>query len=215
MSETTMTRIGYGLSGLFVLFMLGASVAPKFLGLPVVEETMAALGWPAGYGLPIGILEFFLTLLYIYPRTNVLGAILFMGLLGGAMATQIRAGSPLFSHILFSIYLGLFMWGGLWLRDPALAGAISCQAVLKTPRHEGAAHSHVPSATTISGASQPVPSATTQLLPALSLNRTVQFPSTETKISITVLALTKPIAVCVSFRLPVSVFVIAARSPHS
>lgn len=120
MSDTTMTRIGYGLSGLFVLFMLGASVAPKFLGLPVVEETMAQLGWPAGYGLYIGILEFVLTLLYIYPRTNVLGAILFMGLLGGAMATQIRAGSPLFSHQLFSIYLGLFMWGGLWLRDAKL-----------------------------------------------------------------------------------------------
>lgn len=43
-----------------------------------------------------------------------------MGLLGGAMATQIRVGNPLFSHVLFSIYLGLFMWGGLWLRDPAL-----------------------------------------------------------------------------------------------
>jgi hypothetical protein len=51
--------------------------------------------------------------LYLYPRTNVLGAILFMGLFGGAMATQMRAGSPLFSHVLFSIYLGLFMWGGL------------------------------------------------------------------------------------------------------
>ena len=81
---------------------------------------MAALGWPPGYVLPIGILELTLTLLYIYPRTNVLASILFMGLFGGAMATQIRAGSPLFSHQLFSIYLGLFMWGGLWLRDPAL-----------------------------------------------------------------------------------------------
>ncbi len=120
MSETTMTRIGYVLSGLFVLFMLGASVAPKLLGLAVADETMAALGWPPGYVMPIGILELTLTLLYIYPRTNVLASILFMGLFGGAMATQIRAGSPLFSHQLFSIYLGLFMWGGLWLRDPAL-----------------------------------------------------------------------------------------------
>lgn len=120
MSEKTMTRVGYVLSGLFVLFMLGASVAPKLLGLPVVEETMAQLGWPAGYGLGIGLLELTLTLLYIYPRTNVLGAILMMGLLGGAMATQIRAGNPLFSHVLFSIYLGLFMWGGLWLRDAKL-----------------------------------------------------------------------------------------------
>lgn len=120
MSEITMTRIGYALSALFVLFMLGASVAPKLLGMPIADETMATLGWPAGYVLPIGILELALTLLYIYPRTNVLASILFMGLLGGAMATQIRAGSPLFSHQLFSIYLGLFMWGGLWLRDPAL-----------------------------------------------------------------------------------------------
>lgn len=120
MTETMMTRIGYALSGLFVLFMLGASVAPKLLGLPVADETMTALGWPTGYVLPIGILELLLTLLYVVPRTNILAAILFMGLFGGAIATQIRAGSPLFSHILFGVYLGLFMWGGLWLRDPAL-----------------------------------------------------------------------------------------------
>ncbi|MDR7034019.1 DoxX family protein [Mesorhizobium sp. BE184] len=120
MNEKTMTRMGYVLSGLFVLFMLGASVTPKLLGLPVADETMTALGWPTGYTLPIGILELVLTLLYLYPRTNILAAVLFMGLLGGAMATQIRVGNPLFSHILFSVYLGLFLWGGLWLRDPAL-----------------------------------------------------------------------------------------------
>lgn len=118
MSETTMTRVGWGLSSLFALFMLGASVTPKLTGMPIADETMAALGWPPGYVIPIGILELVLTLLYLYPRTNVLGAVLFMALFGGAMATQIRAGSPLFSHQLFSIYLGLFMWGGLWLRDP-------------------------------------------------------------------------------------------------
>ncbi|RFC67685.1 MULTISPECIES: DoxX family protein [Mesorhizobium] len=120
MSEKMMTRTGYVLSGLFVLFMLGASVTPKLLGMPVAEEIMAQLGWPAGYSFYIGILELVLTLLYIYPRTNILGAVLFMGLFGGAMATQMRAGSPLLSHQLFSIYLGLFMWGGLWLRDSAL-----------------------------------------------------------------------------------------------
>jgi hypothetical protein len=58
--------------------------------------------------------------LYLIPRTSVLGAALMMGLLGGAMATQIRAGSSLFGHILFSVYLGLFLWGGLRLRDPRL-----------------------------------------------------------------------------------------------
>ena len=120
MSETTMVRIGWILSGLFVLFMLGASVAPKFLGLQVADDTMRQLGWPVGHVLMIGIIEFVCVLLYVWPKTSVLGAVLMMGLLGGAMATQIRVGNPLFSHVLFSINLGLFMWGGLWLRDPAL-----------------------------------------------------------------------------------------------
>ncbi len=99
--------------------MLGASVTPK---LPACRRRGddAALGWPTASSLMIGLIELACVLLYVYPRTSVLGAVITMGLLGGAMATQIRAGSPLFSHILFSLYLGLFMWGGLWLRDPAL-----------------------------------------------------------------------------------------------
>ena len=120
MSQRSMTIAGWILTGLFAAFMLGASVAPKLLGLPVADETMRQLGWPDGYVLMIGLIELAGVLLYLYPRTNLLGAVLTMGLLGGAMATQIRAGNPLFSHILFSVYLGLFMWGGLWLRDPAL-----------------------------------------------------------------------------------------------
>lgn len=108
------------LTGLFALFILGASVAPKLLQMPIAEETLAQLGWPAGYAFMIGVTELACLILYLIPRTSVLGAVLFMGLLGGAMATQIRAGSPLFSHVLFSIYLGLFMWGGLWLRNPRL-----------------------------------------------------------------------------------------------
>lgn len=115
-----MTVAGYALSGLFALFMLGASVAPKLLGMPIAEETMKALGWPSGFVLSIGLIELTCLVLYLIPRTSVLGATLFMGLLGGAMATQLRVGNPLFSHTLFSLYLGLFMWGGLWLRDPAL-----------------------------------------------------------------------------------------------
>lgn len=111
---------GRVLTGLFVLFMLGASITPKLLGLSVAEETMIQLGWPSGYVLMIGLIELTCLVLYLIPQTSVFGAVLMMGLLGGAMATQIRAGNPLFSHILFSIYLGLFMWGGLWLRDPAV-----------------------------------------------------------------------------------------------
>lgn len=118
MKATPTIWTGRVLTGLFALFILGASVAPKLLGMPVAEETLRQLGWPPGYAFGIGILELACLVLYLYPRTNLLGAILFMGLFGGAMATQIRAGSPLFSHQLFSIYLGLLMWGGLWLRDP-------------------------------------------------------------------------------------------------
>ena len=120
MSEKAMIWTGRVLTGLFALFMLGASIAPKLLGLPVAEETMTQLGWPNGYVLMIGLIELTCLVLYLIPQTSIFGAVLMMGLLGGAMATQIRAGSPLFSHILFSIYLGLFMWGGLWLRDPAI-----------------------------------------------------------------------------------------------
>jgi hypothetical protein len=111
---------GRVLSALFALFMLGASATPKLMGMPIADEIMIGLGWDPAYVLPIGILEVVLTLLYIYRPTSVLGAILFMGLLGGAMATNLRADQPLFSHTLFSIYLALFMWGGLWLRDEKL-----------------------------------------------------------------------------------------------
>jgi hypothetical protein len=120
MSEKTMRTAGWVLTGLYALFMLGASVAPKLIGASVATETMTALGWPDGYVLMIGLIELGCVLLYLFPKTSVLGAVLTMGLLGGAMATQIRVGNPLFSHVLFSIYLGLFMWGGLWLRDPSL-----------------------------------------------------------------------------------------------
>ena len=120
MSTPAMLWTGRILTGLFALFLLGASITPKLLHLPVAEETMAQLGWPPGYAFMIGLIELACLVLYLIPRTSSLGAVLMMGLLGGAMATQIRAGNPLFSHILFSLYLGLFMWGGLWLSDPRL-----------------------------------------------------------------------------------------------
>jgi hypothetical protein len=114
------TWIGRALTALFALFMLGASIAPKLLGMPVAAETIAALGWSPRYVVMIGLFELTFTALYLIPRTSVLGAVLMTALLGGAMATHIRIGSPLLSHTLFSIYLALFMWGGLWLRSPAL-----------------------------------------------------------------------------------------------
>ena len=119
-SGPLMIWTGRFLSGSFALFLLGASAMPKLLQLPVAEATMAELGWPPGHTLWIGLLELSCAVLYLIPRTSIFGAVLTTGLLGGAMATHIRAESPLFSHVLFGLYLGLFMWGGLWLRNPRL-----------------------------------------------------------------------------------------------
>lgn len=119
-SATAATWTGRALTGLFAIFMLGASIAPKLLQMEVASDTLVGLGWPGDYALMIGVFELAFLLLYLFPRTAVLGAVLMTALLGGAMATHIRVGSPLISHPFFSIYLALFMWGGLWLRKPAL-----------------------------------------------------------------------------------------------
>jgi hypothetical protein len=113
-----MIKTGWIMTALFALFMLGASVAPKLIGASVAVDALVDIGWPDNYLLLIGIVELVCTILFVIPRTALLGAVITMGLLGGAMASHLRAGSPLFSHTLFSIYLGTFMWVALWLRDP-------------------------------------------------------------------------------------------------
>ena len=120
MKASPIVWTGRVLTGLFALFMLGASVTPKLMGMPVAAETLTALGWSADCVLPIGLMELGFVILYLYPRTSMLGAVMMTGLLGGAMATQVRIDNPLVSHQLFSLYLGLVMWGGLWLRDAQL-----------------------------------------------------------------------------------------------
>ncbi|MFC4669211.1 DoxX family protein [Seohaeicola nanhaiensis] len=119
MSEPFMTRLGWGLCVLFGLFMFGASVAPKFL-TDVGQQTMAGLGWPDAPVLLIGALELVCSVLFLIPRTGVFGATLMMAIFGGAMVAQMLAGSPLVSHTLFPVWLGIVMWVGLWLRDPAV-----------------------------------------------------------------------------------------------
>ena len=110
-----MSRLGYALSGLVILFML-MDVAMKLLRLPIVLETTTQLGWSAGSVLPLGILLLVCTALYAFPRTSVLGAVLLTGYLGGAVATHTRIGNPLLSHTLFGVYLGILIWAGLYLR---------------------------------------------------------------------------------------------------
>jgi len=110
---------GYVLSGLAIAFFLMDSVM-KLMMLDVVTSTTADLGWAPEKAFPLGVLLLALTLLYAVPQTSILGAVLITGYLGGAVATHVRIDSPLFSHVLFGVYLGLIMWAGLWLREPRL-----------------------------------------------------------------------------------------------
>jgi hypothetical protein len=121
-SSTKMVWTGRFLSALFILFMLGASIAPKlfFPDSSVVQKSMEHIGWPQKFLLLIAVIELLGTILYAIPRTSVLGAVLMTGLLGAAIAAKLRVDSPMLSHTLFGIYLGLVMWAGLWLRSPAL-----------------------------------------------------------------------------------------------
>jgi hypothetical protein len=99
--------------------------AMKLVALPVVLEAGAPLGLPgADMARGLGTLLLACTLLYIVPQTTVLGAILLTGYLGGAVATHMRVGSPLFTHVLFGVYLGILLWGGLYLRDARLRALI-------------------------------------------------------------------------------------------
>jgi hypothetical protein len=119
MQTKTKTIAGWVLSGLFIAFMI-FDVGIKLLRLPVVAETLAGLGYPAYLGFAIGVIEAICLVLYVIPRTAVLGAVLMMGVLGGAVASHLRLEHPLLGFTLFGVYMGLCMWGGLWLRDPAL-----------------------------------------------------------------------------------------------
>lgn len=110
---------GRVMSGLVILFLLFDG-AIKLVPLDIVIETSRELGIPTGLARTLGVLTLVCTLLYAIPTTSVLGAVLMTGYLGGAIYVHVLNGSPLFSHTLFSIYLALLMWGGLYLRDPDL-----------------------------------------------------------------------------------------------
>ena len=111
--------IGRVLTTLFTLFLL-MDAGMKLVPLAPVTETMIKMQLPASMARPIGIIELISLGLFLWPRTAVLGAVLFMGVFGGAIASHWRLGDPLFSHVLFGVYLGVIMWGGLWLRDAQL-----------------------------------------------------------------------------------------------
>ncbi len=111
------------MSALAVLFLLIDGVMKLFKPVPVVEG-FAHLGYPVSLAVGIGILLLVCTILYAIPRTSILGAILLTGYLGGATATHVRIGDPLFSYVLFPSYLGILIWAGLLLRDNRLRALI-------------------------------------------------------------------------------------------
>lgn len=117
-------RAGIALSALSVVFLAFDAVIKLIVIAPVVQS-FAQLGYPVVLARGLGLLELVCVAVYLVPRTAVLGAIVLTGFLGGAIATHLRVGDPLFSHTLFPIYVALLVWGGLYLRDTALRALLS------------------------------------------------------------------------------------------
>ena len=111
------------ITGLVLLFLLFDLIV-KLLRLPVAVQANVQLGYPESAVLVIGIIELVCLVTYLIPRTSVFGAILLTGYLGGAIASQLRAGNPLFSHTLFPIYVAVLVWAPLFLRDERVRALI-------------------------------------------------------------------------------------------
>lgn len=120
---------GRALSALAVLF-LALDAVGKVLRVPATVEGTTTLGYPASVIVPLGVLQVVLLVAYLVPRTAVLGAILWTGYLGGAVATHVRLLNPVTTHILFPVYVGALLWLGLWLRDPRVRAVLP----LRPPR---------------------------------------------------------------------------------
>jgi len=110
---------GRGVSAIIsVLLAMDAGLKLFMLG-PAMEGT-AQLGYRSSIVFPLGVIEAVCLVLYLIPRTSILGAVLWTGYLGGAVATHVRLDNPLFTHMLSPIYVAIMLWGGLWLRDRRL-----------------------------------------------------------------------------------------------
>ena len=111
--------LGWSISGLMVAFNLFDAFGKLAKPAPVVAAFVRT-GWPIEVSSTLGIILLVCTVLYVIPRTSVLGAVFLTGYLGGAVATTLRLLNPLFSHTLFPVYFGILVWIGLWLREPKL-----------------------------------------------------------------------------------------------
>lgn len=117
---------GRVLSGLAILFLLFDASIKFFMDKlpPEALEAGAALQWPIELMPTVGTILLGCTILYMIPRTSVLGAVLLTGYLGGAIASHVRVSNPLFTHTLFPIYVAVLVWLGLYLRDTRVKGMI-------------------------------------------------------------------------------------------
>jgi hypothetical protein len=114
---------GAVLSGIAVAFLLFDSLGKLLKVAPVVEGT-AQLGYPEGSIRTLGVILLTCVVVYLIPRWAIVGGVLLTGYLGGAVATHLRVGSPLLTHVLFPLYVGVFVWGGLLLRDARVRQAL-------------------------------------------------------------------------------------------
>jgi hypothetical protein len=119
-----MVWTGRVLSGLAVAFLL-FDAAGKLLRVAPVIEGSAKLGYPEGTIVPIGVLLLVGVVLYLIPKTSVIGAIYLAAYLGGAVASHYRLGNPLATHVLFPVYVASFIWAGLALRNPRVMAVLT------------------------------------------------------------------------------------------
>jgi hypothetical protein len=107
---------GRAMSALVILF-LAMDAVMKLVDPTFVADANKQLGFPTNLDRPLGLLLLAITVLYALPATTFTGLVLMTGYLGGAVASHLRIGSPLFSHVLFGVYIEALAWGGVWLRD--------------------------------------------------------------------------------------------------
>ena len=120
-------RTGYVLTYIAVLFLLFDSIT-KIIKADQVVKATAQLGFPVEDIPVIGTILLVCVIIYVIPKTSVFGAILLTGYLGGAVVTNLRISAPLFSNVLFPVYMGIIVWGGIFLRDGLLRKIIPFRA---------------------------------------------------------------------------------------
>ncbi len=123
-----LTIAGWIISGLPVLMLLADSVGKLLKPEPVIKSTLA-LGYPESVITGLGVVLLICTVLYAIPRFSVIGAVLLTGYLGGAVAAHLRVENPLFSHVLFPVYVGILIWAGLYLRNQSLRNLLTNKQV--------------------------------------------------------------------------------------